>query len=64
VFSTLDDGLISDEDSAVELRSKVTNEFFTAGHVLVDEDVLKFMDEAFIEKLSYQLKPKARLELF
>lgn len=64
MFSTLDDGLISDEDTAVELRSKVTNEFFAAGHVLVHEDVLKLMDEALIEKLGNQLKPEARLQLF
>ena len=77
MFSSLDDGLkykhgikgggtylIGDEDPTVELRSKVTNEFFTACHVLVHEDVLKLMDKALIEKLSNQFKPEARLQLF
>jgi hypothetical protein len=41
--------LVSNEYAAVELRSKVTNEFFTAGHVLVHKYVFELMNERLVE---------------
>jgi hypothetical protein len=41
--------LISDKNTAVELRSKVTDELFSTSHILVDKDMLELIYERFLE---------------
>ena len=41
--------LISDKNTAVELRSKVTDELFSTSHILVDKDMLELIYERLLE---------------
>jgi len=63
VLSTLNDGLIGDKYTAVQLRSEITYEFFTTGHVLVDKYVFEFVNEGLVEKLGNEFEPETGLEL-
>jgi len=63
VFSTLDNGLVGNKHSAVELRGKVADKLFTTSHVLVHEDVFKLIDKRLVKQLSDQFEPQARLQL-
>jgi hypothetical protein len=55
--------LVSNKNTAVQLRGKVTDEFFTTGHVLVHKNVFEFVDERLVEKLSDQFESQTRLKL-
>jgi hypothetical protein len=49
VLSAFDNSLISDKDTAVELRSEVTDKFFATSHILIHKDVFELMDKRLIE---------------
>lgn len=49
MLSFFDDGLVGDEDAAVQLRGEIGDELLTALQISIDEEVLEVVKEGLFE---------------